>query len=87
VGKEIVAVVPSLRVDAVGAKGLGVSRSYFQKGIKEGNVLLDGRVAKARDEVAEGSVIEARGLGRVVVKAFLGKTARGNYKLVLERTS
>ncbi len=79
--------VPSLRVDAVGAKGFGVSRSYFQKGIKEGNVLVNGRVAKAKDEVGEGSVIEARGLGRVVVRAILGKTARGNYKLVLERSS
>jgi len=87
VAKEIVVVVPALRVDAVGAKGLGVSRSYFQKGLKEGNVLLDGKPAKAKDEVKEGSTIEARGLGRVVVKEVLGKTARGNYKLRLERSS
>ncbi len=86
-GKEIIAVVPSLRVDAIGAKGLGVSRSYFQKGVKQGNVLLDGRPAKAKDEVREGSVLEAKGLGRVVLKEILGKTARGNYKVRLERTS
>ncbi len=79
--------VPALRVDAVGAKGFGVSRSYFQKGIKEGHVRLDGRPARAKDEVREGSVLEAEGLGRVRVLAFLGKTARGNYKLRLERSS
>ncbi len=86
-GREIVAVVSSLRVDAVGSRGLGVSRSYFQKGLKEGNVLLDGRVARARDEVREGSVIEALGLGRVVVRELLGRTARGNYKIRIERVS
>jgi len=87
VAKELVVVVPALRVDAVGAKGLGVSRSYFQKGLKAGNVLLDGVPAKAKDEVRPGSVIEARGLGRVVVKEVLGRTARGNYKVRLERSS
>ena len=77
--------VPSLRVDVVGAKGLGVSRSYFQKGLKLGNVYLDGRVAKAKDEVTVGSRIEARGLGEVVVKEILGQTSRGNYKLKVVR--
>jgi len=82
-----VAVVPALRVDTVGAKGFGVSRSYFQKGIKEGHVRLDGRVAKARDAVRVGSVLEAEGLGRVRVAELIGRTARGNYKVRLVRTS
>ncbi len=76
-------VVPSLRVDALGARGLGVSRSYFAKGVKAGKVRLRGRTARAGDEVAEGDTLIAEGLGRVTLVRVVGRTKRGNYKVEL----
>ncbi|GEM90040.1 S4 domain-containing protein [Oceanithermus desulfurans] len=76
-------VVPSLRVDVVGAKGLGVSRSYFAKGVKAGKVRLRGRVAGAGDEVREGDTLIAEGLGQVTLVRVVGRTTRGNYKVEL----
>lgn len=76
-------VVPSLRVDALGAKGLGVSRSYFAKGVKAGKVRLRGRVAGAKDEVREGDTLIAEGLGQVTLVRIVGRTTRGNYKVEL----
>jgi len=76
-------VVPSLRVDVVGAKGFGVSRSYFAKGVKAGKVRLRGRVAGAGDEVREGDTLIAEGLGQVTLVRVVGRTTRGNYKVEL----
>ncbi len=76
-------VVPSLRVDVVGAKGLGVSRSYFAKGVKAGKVRLRGRAAGAKDEVREGDTLMAEGLGQVTLVRIIGRTTRGNYKVEL----
>ncbi|MCX7802120.1 MAG: RNA-binding protein [Meiothermus ruber] len=77
-------VVPSLRVDVVGAKGFGVSRTYFAQGVKAGKVKLRGKTASAKDEVTEGDHLLAEGLGSLVVKKVLGQTKRGNVKLELE---
>ncbi len=77
-------VVPSLRVDVVGAKGFGVSRNYFAQGVKAGKVKLKGKTASAKDEIAEGDVLTAEGLGNLLVKKVLGQTKRGNVKLELE---
>ncbi|WP_457637973.1 S4 domain-containing protein [Oceanithermus sp.] len=76
-------VVPSLRVDVVGAKGFGISRSYFAKGVKAGKVRLGGRIASSKDEVREGDVLLAEGLGRVTLVRVLGRTKKGNYKVEL----
>ncbi len=77
-------VVPSLRVDVVGAKGFGVSRTYFAQGVKAGKVKLRGKTASAKDELIEGDHLLAEGLGSLVVKKVLGQTKRGNVKLELE---
>lgn len=77
-------VVPSLRVDVVGAKGFGVSRTYFAQGIKAGKVKLRGKTASAKDEIAEGDTLMAEGLGNLRVKRVLGQTKRGNVKLEVE---
>ena len=70
-------VVPSLRVDAVGAKGFGVSRSYFAQGVK-------GRPASPKDELAPGDLLFAEGLGTLRLLEVVGKTVRGNYKIKVE---
>lgn len=77
-------VVPSLRVDAVGSKGFGVSRNYFVQGVKAGKVRIAGRTVSAKDEVKEGDTLLAEGLGVLRVKKVLGQTKRGNLKLEVE---
>jgi len=77
-------VVPSLRVDVVGAKGFGVSRNYFAGGVKAGKVKLRGKTASAKDEIAEGDTLMAEGLGSLRVKRVVGQTKRGNVKLEVE---
>jgi RNA-binding protein YlmH len=70
------AVVPSLRVDALGAKAFGVSRSWFAKGIAAGRVHVNGRVVGKSAEAAEGDEVWADGLGRFRVRAVHGETRR-----------
>ncbi|MCL6525994.1 MAG: RNA-binding protein [Thermaceae bacterium] len=77
-------VVPSLRVDVVGAKGFGVSRTYFAQGVKAGKVRLRGKTASVKDELTEGDTLMAEGLGTLRVRRVLGQTKRGNAKLELE---
>jgi RNA-binding protein YlmH len=78
------AVVPSLRVDALGAKAFGVSRSYFAKGIAAGRVHVNGRQVGKSAEAAAGDEVWADGLGRFRVTAVHGETRRGNLKVTIE---
>lgn len=77
-------VVPSMRVDVVGAKGFGVSRAYFQQGIDGGKVRLNGQVARASSEIREGDSLSAEGLGRIDFKRVVSETRRGNFKVELD---
>jgi RNA-binding protein YlmH len=77
-------VVPSMRVDVVGAKGFGVSRAYFQQGIEGGKVRLNGQPARASSDIREGDSLSAEGLGRIDFKRVVNETRRGNYKVELD---
>lgn len=77
-------VVPSMRVDVVGAKGFSVSRAYFQQGIDGGKVRLNGQPARASSEIREGDSLAADGLGRIDFKRVVSETRRGNYKVEVE---
>ena len=77
-------VVPSLRVDAVGAKAFRTSRSWFTKGIKAGNVYLDGRRADKGSQAEVGGEIFADGLGWLRVLDVAGETKKGNLKVEVE---
>ncbi|GAA5513240.1 hypothetical protein Dcar01_01966 [Deinococcus carri] len=77
-------VVPSMRVDVVGAKGFGVSRAYFQQGIDGGKVRLNGQPARASSDIREGDSLSADGLGRIDFKRVVNETRRGNFKVELE---
>jgi RNA-binding protein YlmH len=85
-GRERVldAVVPALRVDVLGARAFGVSRSYFAKGVAAGRVSVNGRPADKRSEAGEGDEVWAEGLGRFRVRAVTGQTRKGNVKVSLE---
>lgn len=77
-------VVPSMRIDVVGAKGFGVSRAYFQQGIEGGKVRLNGQLARASAEIREGDSLSAEGLGRIDFQRVVNETRRGNYKVELK---
>lgn len=77
-------VVPSMRVDVVGAKGFGVSRAYFQQGIEGGKVRLNGQVVGKSSDIREGDSLAAEGLGRIDFKRVVNETRRGNYKVELD---
>lgn len=78
------AVVPSLRVDALGAKAFGVSRSWFTKGIAAGRVHVNGARAAKSAEAAAGDEVWADGLGRFRVLEVHGETRKGNLKVTIE---
>jgi len=82
--KLMQAVVPSLRVDALGAKAFKVSRNYFVKGIEGGSVTVNGKVAGKSAEVTVGDEVVARGLGSMKVVSVDGETRRGNLKVSLK---
>ncbi len=85
--RTVSAVVPSLRVDVLGARAFGVSRAYFAKGVAAGRVSVNGNAAGKAASAAEGDQVYAEGLGRFHVKGVMGETRRGNLKvtLVVER--
>lgn len=77
-------VVPSLRVDVVGAKGFGVSREAFKAGIAAGKVRLNGQPVTHSSQVREGDSLVAEGLGKVVFTRVVNETRRGNFKVELD---
>lgn len=84
VSKRFAAVVPSLRVDVLGARAFGVSRTYFAKGVAAGRVHVNGRSADKGSEAGLGDEVWADGLGRFRVSALHGDTRRGNRRVELE---
>ena len=82
--KKQVVVVPSLRVDALGAKAFNVSRSYFSKGIKAGNVTVNGVKATKSSSAEPGDEVYAEGIGRFYVSTVQGETRRGNLKVAVD---
>lgn len=82
--KRQTAIVPALRVDALGAKAFGVSRSYFAKGVAAGNVFVNGQKATKATDAEAGDEVYAEGLGRFSVVSVQGETRKGNLKITLE---
>ena len=83
-GKVQQVIVPSLRVDVLGAKAFKVSRSYFAKGIANGKVSVQGKLAGKSSSAELEDEVHAEGLGRFRLVELLGKTKKGNHKVVLE---
>jgi RNA-binding protein YlmH len=77
-------IVPALRVDALGAKAFGVSRSYFAKGVAAGNVFVNGQKATKSTDAEAGDEVYAEGLGRFSVVSVQGETRKGNLKITLD---
>ena len=78
--------VASLRLDSILASGFSMGRSKAQSYISAGKVQVDHLpVTKADFEVKEGSVISARGLGKMKVQSVGGLTKKGRQGVTLER--
>jgi RNA-binding protein YlmH len=82
--KRQTAIVPALRVDALGAKAFGVSRSYFAKGVAAGNVFVNGQKATKSTDAEAGDEIYAEGLGRFSIVSVQGETRKGNLRITLD---
>ncbi|HLU83048.1 MAG TPA: S4 domain-containing protein [Trueperaceae bacterium] len=83
---ELTAIVPSLRVDVLGARAFKVSRSYFAKGVAAGRVTVGSRTADKATTVESGDVVVAHGLGSFTVVSVDGVTRKGNAKVTLSVT-
>lgn len=81
--RTVSAVVPSLRVDVLGARAFSVSRAYFSKGVAAGRVSVNGVRAGKSASAGAGDEVYADGLGRFQVEAVEGETRRGNLKVRL----
>lgn len=78
--------VAALRLDAVTASGFSLSRGKAADLIGSGRVSLNHReVLKPDRTVAEGDVINCRGLGKCAVKEVSGLSKKGRIMLLLER--
>ena len=84
--RTLTAVVPSLRVDVLGARAFKVSRAYFAKGVAAGNVLVGGAKAGKSASIEEGQEVHAVGLGRFRLVSVDGTTRRENLKVTLTVT-
>lgn len=84
--KEVRTTVASLRLDAVGASGFGISRSKMTNAISAEKVQVNWQRAKGPAQtVEEGDVISLRGRGRMVVAEITGTSRKGRIGLRLER--
>lgn len=84
--KTIRDTVASLRLDSLISSGFSIARGKAQGYISAGKVQVDHLpVIKSDREVAEGSIISVRGLGRVKVAALGGLSKKGRISVTLER--
>ncbi|MBR1558655.1 MAG: hypothetical protein IJ646_00290 [Clostridia bacterium] len=85
-GREVRVTVQQPRLDAVLAAGYDLSRAQAQKLIAAGLVKLDHVPNTHTDaQVGEGSLISARGHGRLKVAAIQGQSRRGRLVMSLFR--
>lgn len=77
-------VVPSLRIDVLGARAFKVSRAWFARGVASGNVFVGGEKAGKSQSLAPGVRVRAKGLGSFEVLSVDGSTRKGNLKVSLK---
>lgn len=83
--KEIRTTVSSLRLDAVGGSGFGISRSKMTDAIKAGRVRLNWQVVTAPSRpVKEGDVISVPGRGKLVVGAVGSPTRKRRLPVAIQ---
>ena len=82
---EIKIEVAGARLDKALADLTPLSRAVANEQIKEGKVLVNGAVKKAKYTVKEGDIISMRGRGRMKVEAITGTSRKGRIGVYLKR--
>lgn len=84
--KEIRTTVASLRIDGVISAAFNLSRSSASELIREGRVFVNGRAASKPDlSIDEGDKISLRGKGKIIVSQIDGKSAKGRFRLLVNK--
>lgn len=84
--KEVRTTVASMRIDGVISAAFNLSRTSASELIREGRVFVNSRpVSKPDLSVDEGDKISARGKGKIVISQIDGKSAKGRYRLVINK--
>ncbi|SMH51782.1 MULTISPECIES: photosystem II S4 domain protein [Cyanophyceae] len=83
--KELTTVEASLRLDAIGSAGLGMSRTKMAEAIASGNVRVNWKtITQSSYNVKAGDLISLRGKGRVEV-GEINMTKKERYRVNLTR--
>lgn len=84
--KEVRTTVASLRLDAVGAAGFGISRNKMVQCIKDERTEINWQPVKSTSQmVKQGDIISVRGRGRIEIKEMTGVSRKGRTGLLIER--
>jgi len=84
---DVKAVEASMRLDAVGSAGLGISRSKLVGLVKKGEVTVNWRpVTSPSSKVRIGDVVAIRGSSKVEIIS-VEPTTKGKWRISLRRTS
>ncbi len=84
--KEVRATVASLRLDAVGAAGFGISRSKMVQAVEDERAEVNWQLAKSPSQtVKAGDIISIRGRGRIEIVEETGMSRKGRTGLLIHR--
>lgn len=84
--KEIKAMVASMRLDAVGAAGFGLSRTKMVQMIDGDRVQVNWQSAKSVSQTVKvKDIISIRGKGRIEIQEITGKSRKGRTGLLINR--
>ncbi len=83
--RSLTTVEASLRLDAVGSAGFGLSRNRLVERIRRGEVRIDWqRVTSPSRELAPGQRVQLEGRGELLIEAA-EPTQRGRWRVVIKR--
>ena len=84
--REVRATVASLRLDAVGAAGFGISRSKMVQCVESGRTEINWQPVKgASQPIKAGDVISIRVRGRIEIWEVKGMSRKGRTGLLIDR--
>ncbi len=84
--KEIKDTLASLRLDSVISSGFRIGRSLASQYVSAGKAAIDGLPCEKPDkQIAEGSNISVRGLGKIRLRSVGGQTKKGRISVIIDK--